>query len=63
MLLIIRECDLLSLDSLDRLGRDYEGIIRECKYITRDLKQILWHLKMRHILIVGNPEVWVILEN
>lgn len=37
MLLIIREGDLLYLDALDRLGRDYDGIIREWKYITRDL--------------------------
>jgi DNA invertase Pin-like site-specific DNA recombinase len=35
--LIIREGDLLYLDALDRLGRDYEGIIREWKYITREL--------------------------
>lgn len=37
MLLIIRGGDLLYLDSLDRLGRDYDGIIREWKYITREL--------------------------
>ncbi|PHB31525.1 recombinase [Bacillus toyonensis] len=35
---IIREGDLLHLDSLDRLGRDYDGVIREWKYITRELK-------------------------
>jgi DNA invertase Pin-like site-specific DNA recombinase len=34
---IIRENDLLFLDALDRLGRDYEGIIREWKVITREL--------------------------
>lgn len=34
MLLIIREGDLLYLDALDRLGRDYDGIIREWKYIN-----------------------------
>ncbi|MFZ3589730.1 recombinase family protein [Bacillus sp. DJP31] len=37
MLLIIREGDLVYLDALDRLGRDYDGIIREWKYITRKL--------------------------
>ncbi|MEJ9233320.1 recombinase family protein [Peribacillus butanolivorans] len=37
MLLIIREGDLIFLDALDRLGRDYDGIIREWKYITRKL--------------------------
>ncbi|MCR8987663.1 recombinase family protein [Brevibacillus laterosporus] len=37
MRLIIREGDLLYLDALDRLGRDYDGIIQEWKYITREL--------------------------
>jgi DNA invertase Pin-like site-specific DNA recombinase len=37
MRLIIREGDVLYLDALDRLGRDYDGIIAEWKYITRDL--------------------------
>ncbi|PGU74452.1 recombinase, partial [Bacillus cereus] len=35
---IIREGDLLHIDSLDRLGRNYDGIITEWKYITRELK-------------------------
>jgi DNA invertase Pin-like site-specific DNA recombinase len=35
MRLVIREGDILYLDSLDRLGRDYDGIIAEWKYITR----------------------------
>lgn len=34
---VIREGDLIYIDSLDRLGRDYDGIIREWKYITREL--------------------------
>ncbi|MMZ55046.1 putative transposon Tn552 DNA-invertase bin3 [compost metagenome] len=38
MRLILREGDLLYLDALDRLGRDYDGILREWKYITRELK-------------------------
>ena len=38
MRLILREGDLLYLDALDRLGRDYDGIIREWRYITRELK-------------------------
>ena len=33
----IRPGDLVYLDSLDRLGRNYEGIISEWRYITRDL--------------------------
>lgn len=37
MRLVIREGDLLYLDSLDRLGRDYDGIIAEWKYITRNV--------------------------
>lgn len=38
MRLIIREGDLLYMDALDRLGRDYDGIIREWRHITRELK-------------------------
>ncbi|MCH5584588.1 recombinase family protein [Shimazuella sp. AN120528] len=33
----IREGDLIYIDALDRLGRDYDGIIREWKEITREL--------------------------
>lgn len=33
----LREGDLLYLDALDRLGRDYDGIIREWKDITREI--------------------------
>lgn len=35
---IIREGDLIYVDALDRLGRDYDGIIKEWKEITRELK-------------------------
>lgn len=35
---IIREGDLIYIDALDRLGRDYDGIIREWKSITRELQ-------------------------
>lgn len=38
MLLIIREGDIIYLDALDRLGRNYMGIIDEWNYITRNLK-------------------------
>lgn len=34
---ILREGDLLYMDSLDRLGRDYDGIIQEWKHITRKI--------------------------
>jgi DNA invertase Pin-like site-specific DNA recombinase len=37
MKLLLREGDVIYLDALDRLGRDYDGIIREWKEITRDL--------------------------
>lgn len=33
----IREGDVVYIDALDRLGRDYDGIIREWKYITREV--------------------------
>ena len=35
---ILREGDCLYIDALDRLGRDYDAIIREWKHITRELK-------------------------
>lgn len=35
---ILRPGDCLYIDALDRLGRDYEAIIYEWKYITRELK-------------------------
>jgi len=34
---IIREGDLIYIDALDRLGRNYDGIIAEWKEITRNL--------------------------
>lgn len=34
----VREGDLIYFDALDRLGRDYDGIISEWKYFTRELK-------------------------
>lgn len=37
MLRIIRDGDLIYIDALDRLGRTYDGIINEWKYITRQL--------------------------
>lgn len=37
MKMMVREGDLVYLDALDRLGRDYDGIIREWKHITREL--------------------------
>lgn len=35
---MIREGDLIYIDALDRLGRDYDGIISEWKEITRNMK-------------------------
>lgn len=37
MKLILRAGDVLYIDSLDRLGRNYEGIINEWKEITREI--------------------------
>ncbi|XOS91379.1 recombinase family protein [Brevibacillus laterosporus] len=34
---VIREGDIIYLDALDRLGRDYDGIVSEWKEITRTL--------------------------
>ncbi|RAL21975.1 recombinase family protein [Thermoflavimicrobium daqui] len=33
----IREGDMVYIDALDRLGRSYDGIIKEWKYITREI--------------------------
>jgi DNA invertase Pin-like site-specific DNA recombinase len=38
MLQIIREGDIVYFEALDRLGRDYDGIIENWKLITRKLK-------------------------
>lgn len=37
MRMMVREGDLVYLDALDRLGRDYDGIKSEWKYITREI--------------------------
>lgn len=34
----VREGDLVYIDSLDRLGRNYDDVIAEWKYITREVK-------------------------
>jgi len=34
---VIREGDIVYFDSLDRLGRNYDGILTEWKYITREI--------------------------
>lgn len=44
---VLREGDILYIDSLDRLGRDYDGIIHEWKYITRELKADIVALDMK----------------
>lgn len=35
---VLRESDLLYLDSLDRLGRDYDRIMKEWKEIAREVR-------------------------
>lgn len=35
---VLRPGDVLYIDALDRLGRDYDAIISEWKHITRELK-------------------------
>lgn len=44
---VIREGDILYIDSLDRLGRDYDGIIGEWKEITRKIKADIVALDMK----------------
>ena len=47
---VINEGDLLYLDALDRLGRNYDAVISEWKYITRELKA--------DIVILENPSLF-----
>lgn len=47
---IIREGDLVYIDALDRLGRNYDGIIKEWKEITRSLNA--------DIVILENPTLF-----
>lgn len=47
---IINEGDLLYLDALDRLGRNYDAVINEWKYITRERKA--------DIVILENPSLF-----
>lgn len=42
----LREGDVLFIDSLDRLGRNYEAVKEEWKYITRDLQADIVALDM-----------------
>lgn len=46
---IIREGDLLYIDSLDRLGRNYDGIISEWKEITRRMNADIVVLDNEHL--------------
>jgi DNA invertase Pin-like site-specific DNA recombinase len=47
---VIREGDIVYFDALDRLGRDYDGILREWKDITRNMKA--------DIICLDNPELF-----
>lgn len=56
---VLREGDILYIDSLDRLGRDYDGIISEWKHITRELKaDIVWI--WRDYSTAANSRKWAI---
>lgn len=55
MRMMIREGDLVYMDALDRLVRDYDGKITEWKYITREINVlILFAWIMKPCLIVEN---------
>ncbi|MCM2996954.1 recombinase family protein [Paenibacillus cellulositrophicus] len=65
MRLMIREGDLVYVDALDRLGRDYDGIIREWKngQITAteamrliDMKKTTFYRRIREVEEQGNHE-------
>ena len=38
LLRVLKEGDLLLVKSIDRLGRDYEEIIEQWRYITKEIK-------------------------
>lgn len=46
---MLRKGDLLYIDSLDRLGRNYEGLIAEWKDITRDIGADVVALDMKDV--------------
>ncbi|MBP2097341.1 recombinase family protein [Enterococcus rivorum] len=50
LLHMLRSGDLIYLDSLDRLGRNYSGVIEEWKYITRKIKA--------DIIVLENSELF-----
>lgn len=47
---LIREGDVLYIDSIDRLGRNYDRILKEYKEITREIKA--------DIICLDNPELF-----
>lgn len=49
MLLVLRAGDCLYIDSLDRLGRNYDGVISEWKRITREVGADIVALDKREI--------------
>ncbi|PZL77489.1 recombinase [Enterococcus plantarum] len=50
LLHMLRSGDIVYLDSLDRLGRNYSGVIEEWKYITRKIKA--------DIIVLENSELF-----
>lgn len=46
---LLREGDLLYIDALDRLGRNYDEVIREWKRITRTIKADIVVIEQKHI--------------
>lgn len=50
LLHMLRSGDLIYLDSLDRLGRNYSGVIEEWKYITRKIEA--------DIIVLENSELF-----
>ena len=57
------EGDLIYIDSLDRLGRNYDDIITEWKYITRTVNANIICLDTKFCLIAENSNLWVISVN
>ena len=60
---VLRAGDLLYLDALDRLGRDYDGIIDEWKDMTRNIVLILSCWSRNHCLTAASFARWGNWEN
>ena len=58
MSIMLHEGDLIYMDTLDRLGRDYDGIISEWKYITSTIGADIIYLDNESLFDSGKFKTW-----